>query len=183
LISLKLSIHYGYPDYYINYRKLKISYRTYNWIKDFLTSRTIQVQISETISDKYHIENGTPQGSILSPILFIIMLTDFPTTNDNTIKTSLFADDSAIWKSGTNITYISKKLQIHLKEIIKWTNKWGFKINPSKTNTLVITNRKIPQNIDIFINKHRIETVTHAKFLGLIFDKKTKLVKTYKLHN
>jgi len=153
-------------------RKLNISTRTYNWIKDYLANRTIQVKVSNTTSSKYQIKNGTPQGSIISPILFILMLTDFPKTTDQTLKTSLFADDSAIWKSGRNITYITKKLQVHINKIIKWTNNWGFVINPTKTYTIIFSKRKVPPNLDIFINKQHIQKVPSTKFLGLIFDNK-----------
>lgn len=39
----------------------------FNWIMDFLNGRSIQVKIGSDISSKCVVENGTPQGSAISP--------------------------------------------------------------------------------------------------------------------
>ena len=56
--------------------QMKISGRMCNWIQDFLRNRKFQVRINETFSKTYNIENGTPQGSSISPLLFLIMIND-----------------------------------------------------------------------------------------------------------
>ena len=68
----------------------------YNWIQDFLKNRKFQVRINNTFSKKFNIENGTPQGSNISSLLFLIMFNDinFSNTKDHL---SLFADDIDIW--------------------------------------------------------------------------------------
>jgi len=45
------------------------------YIKQFLTGRTIQVQVGRELSE---IKNGTPQGSVISLLLFLIMINDLP---------------------------------------------------------------------------------------------------------
>lgn len=42
----------------------------FNWVRDFLSERHLQVRIGSEISRKCLVENGTPQGSVISPILF-----------------------------------------------------------------------------------------------------------------
>ena len=88
------------------------------------------------------------------------------------MHTSLYADDSDIWKSGKNISLIKDQIQDRLKEITNWTEKLGLKIYPSKTISIIFT-RKIDNlpNFSRTINKQSITPVNEAKFLGLTFDR------------
>jgi len=47
-------------------------------IRTFLSNRTLQVRIGTCLSLKKRSESGTPRGSVLSPILFSIMIHDLP---------------------------------------------------------------------------------------------------------
>lgn len=47
-----------------------------NWIQDFLKERTIQARVGGVMSKTVETENSTPQGSIISPVLFNIMIND-----------------------------------------------------------------------------------------------------------
>jgi len=53
-----------------------ISGRMFYFIRSFLSIRTFQVRIGSTLSMTKRLENGTPQGSVLSPILFSLMIND-----------------------------------------------------------------------------------------------------------
>ncbi len=48
-------------------------------------------------------ENGIPQGSVCSPILFSIMINDIFDQVEGNIGKSLYADDEALWVRGRNI--------------------------------------------------------------------------------
>lgn len=77
---------------------LGIRGRMFNWIKDFRMKRTIQVQVGGKSSKIVEIENGTPQGSVISPLLLNIMINYIFENNLRGFGLSLFADDGAIWK-------------------------------------------------------------------------------------
>lgn len=155
-------------------KQLKLHGNIYHFIRNFLTDRTLQVRLGTSLSKSYPVINGVPQGSVISPLLFILFANDFPTANVHQIQTSLFADDSAIWKSGRNLAYITTKLQQQLKKITSWCKKWGFKININKTADLTFTKRAYKlQNIPpLFLNHQQLKRTTSAKFLGIIFDNK-----------
>ena len=94
--------------------QLKIGGNMFNWIQDFLKNRKYQVRLNETFSKIYNIENGTPQGSSISPLLFLIMINDIKLSNTK-VHLSLFADDIAIWIETTNLNYGINILQQSLQ--------------------------------------------------------------------
>src|SRR6218665_3846156 len=55
-----------------------IAGKTYNWIANFSSDRTFKVKIGASFYETYPLENGTPQGSVVSPLLFLIIINDIP---------------------------------------------------------------------------------------------------------
>lgn len=82
----------------IKLNKMGVGGRAFNWIKDFLFGRKIQVRIGVDMSNLYMVENSTPQGSVISPLLFIIMINDVFGQGPEDIGRSLFADNGACVK-------------------------------------------------------------------------------------
>src|SRR6267154_3879366 len=120
--------------------KIKISGNMLRWIKNFLSCRTSRVKIGQHYSTNFTSENGTPQGSSLSPILFLIMVNIFPTLSQYT-SNALFADDCTIWRSGKNLRQIQFHLQQDLNIMSEWCKKWDFQINTDKTMGFIFSNK------------------------------------------
>lgn len=64
-----------------------------NYIKNFLQTRSFKVKLNNTNSETFSQENGVPQGSSLSPTLFLIAINDITNCITEPIKFTLFADD------------------------------------------------------------------------------------------
>ena len=63
-------------------------------MSSFITDWEISVKINNETSDKISLNAGTPQGSVLSPLLFLIYVNDIPIDHfSNTVDVSQFADD------------------------------------------------------------------------------------------
>lgn len=156
----------------IKLKNLGINGNMFNFIKDFLTDRKIQVRIGNKLSKEHNLENGTPQGSVISPILFLIMINDLPDQLQG-VEVSLFADDTTIYKSSKNIKVLNKIMQNNLDAINKWSNEWGFKISTEKTVVVLFTNStKLKNKVDLTLNGKNIKVENSVKFLGLIFDQR-----------
>lgn len=151
-------------------RSMGITGRTYRFVRDFLSDRTIQVRVGSILSKCVQMENGCPQGSVLSPMLFLIMMNDYPVDPRNGCKLSLFADDSTIYKSGNYINYTVGHLQKYLNNIYKWCERWGLKISTSKTVCVIFTTKRLLDPPPLTLNGRVIKYEKTAKFLGMVFD-------------
>ncbi|GBM41653.1 RNA-directed DNA polymerase from mobile element jockey [Araneus ventricosus] len=80
--------------------KFKIPNYLIDILINYLRNRTFRVKLNHTLSDIGSIKAGTPQGSILSPLLYTIYTSDFLKTNQ--IMNCFFADDTAILSQGTS---------------------------------------------------------------------------------
>ncbi len=105
--------------------------------------RSIQVKVGDILSSMVNVENGTPQGSVISPILFNIMINDIFDGINRDINKALYADDGVLWKRGRNVTYIVQNIQKAIESIERWSLEWGFKFSISKSCCHFFTLKKI----------------------------------------
>ena len=143
--------------------------RMLNWIRAFLQNRTIQVRVGGAYSETVGIENGTPQGSVISPVLFNVMINDIFQEVGAGFGLSLFADDGAIWRRGRNIKFLIGKVQGALDKVVKWAENWGFKISVEKSKFVTFTNKRNIGSKGLSLYGKAIEKVKEFKFLGVIF--------------
>ena len=96
------------------------------WIHKFLTDRKIQVRVGVEISDPLKLENGCPQGSVLSLILVNVIINTLQESLEKlSVSLSQYADDAAVWRANTNSNLALKQLQKALNAIEAWAIAWG----------------------------------------------------------
>lgn len=141
-------------------------------IHSYLTNRCFQVKVNEEESTKKWSKAGVPQGSVLGPLLYLLYTADVPTTDDTVIAT--FADDTAILAQGRHTAGLAKKINTHLEEIEKWTEKWKIKVNGKKSNGIIFTKRpkKHKPIRSIKFSEEDIPWKTEVKYLGITMDQK-----------
>ena len=152
-------------------KKYGINGKMFSFINSFINDRTFQVRLNATLSSIRTQQNGTPQGSVISSTLFLMMINDIKVASPD-ISLSLYADDSAIYTSGRGTKRMINSLQKSLKLIEEWCEIWGFKLSASKT-TCVVFYRRTKYNTykpKLRINGQEISIKSEVKFLGLNFD-------------
>ncbi|VVC42488.1 Reverse transcriptase domain [Cinara cedri] len=95
-------------DIYRNLNNNKKTLGIFLDLKSYLDNRKQQVRINNTLSDEIIITTGVPQGTVLSPILYIIYVSSLSHLNIHG-KLFSYADDRAILVSGDNWD------EVHLK--------------------------------------------------------------------
>jgi len=152
-----------------------------NYIKNFLQTRTFQVKLSNTTSETFSQENGIPQGSSLSPTLFLIAIDDITNCITEPIKYSLFADDLNIFYRSQQTNTIQTILQESLNNLTKWSSETGFNFSSNKSQSICFT-KKRNQNPPTFkSNKLTVSNKDSIKILGITFDKKLLWIPHLKL--
>ena len=148
---------------------LHLPTRTIRILSSFLTERTLQVFENNLSSNTVSLQAGTPQGSCLSPLIYIISVNDLPTGERHGVSQYQFADDIAARGNAASKMASVKKLQKAVDDIEWWCRKWRVKLNGEKSNLMVIckSDKKCQENLCILLFNDVIRPVSKAKFLGV----------------
>jgi len=69
--------------------------RVVAWAREFLMGRTLRVRVGGQLSEEVRVMSGVPQGSVVSPLLFLAYVNDIWRNTVSTIR--LFADECVIY--------------------------------------------------------------------------------------
>lgn len=153
-------------------------------INGFLSKRKFSVRLGTAYSNSYEIMAGTPQGAILSPFLFNHYVADIPT--GGFIKTSQYADDTAIYATHRDPIKIQNAINMHLQRLSVWFRRWKLRVNAGKTEAIHFVGiksisaalRRKVKNIQFKLDGFTFGGGSGLRYLGMHFDKFFK----YNLH-
>ena len=89
----------------------------------FLADRTINVNCCSNCSEWVTLNAGTSQGSVSSPLLYIIYVNDIPDMSSLSVRLSQFSDDLGIWTHAANVKWGKTNLSKAFKLIEAWCSK------------------------------------------------------------
>ena len=142
--------------------------RIIGWLYSYLHGRSFEVFLEGEYSSSRQITSGVPQGGVLSPLLFNILISDIPKIEG--IQYSEFADDIAIYCSGNEYDVVISKIEMALDKINNWLLRWGQQININKSKCMYFTKKLHSPPRSINLRNQPIEYVEEFKFLGLTLD-------------
>ena len=127
------------------------------------------MEVNNKKSKEFILKEGLPQGSCISPFLFLIFINDIDVELDMETAASLFADDTAEWRRDGKIRGSDRTLmQQEVNKITDWATEWKMSINVDKTKCMVISSSYQDQqwNPQLEANGKAIEPVKTYPFLG-----------------
>lgn len=139
-------------------------------IQQFLLSRRITVRVSGEVSPTYPLSAGVPQGSVLSPTLFTILINDLFASVPDQVRTSLYADDGALWIVHDDLIPALNLMQAALDTVGSWSHTWGLTMSPAKTSALIFTRRHYDSPPSLHLLDASIAYVPRVRFLGVWYD-------------
>ena len=142
------------------------------WFQSYLTDRTQYVNFNGEDSAEHTLKCGVPQGSILGPLFFIIFVNDMFNVS-NVLFNVLYADDTCIYISGSDINALFDVLNIELASLLEWLNANRLTLNVEKTFYMLFHRKRIKtDNLKLIIGQSMLKQTSQCKYLGLIIDNK-----------
>ena len=109
------------------------------WILNFLLSRPQVVKIGDNLSSSVTLSTGTPQGCVLSPMLYSLFTYDCLSCHVRT-KILKFADDTTVIGLITNSDEFEYRDQVN--KLISWCNDNNLELNVNKTKEMIVDFRR-----------------------------------------
>lgn len=104
------------------------------WLHSFLTVRTQVVAVDGHKSEKTAVISGVPQGSVLGPLPFLVLMNDISQTVYKSFLSS-FADDTTL-SHRINSEADIKELQTNINKITEWADVNNMQFNEDKYEML-----------------------------------------------
>ena len=151
-----------------------------DWFRSYLSGRSMSVKCQTSssgkgvTSDQFSVEYGSPQGSCLGPLLFLIFCNDLHRTLE-LCSCILFADDTTLYYTHDNQSYLEWCINHDLLLLSDWFRANKLTLNLNKTVCMYFTKNKVKHclgKLKIKCNDIDIPVVTSAKFLGVWIDDK-----------
>lgn len=139
-------------------------------LNDFLRDRVFRVRVANALSSEKQIQQGLPQGSILSCNLFRIAINGITDNIPADLHYSLYVDDLLIYYEGRNLNTMERKMQLTINRITRWAAEHGYKFSSSKTQAILFNRKGLRTTPSLSIYDQDIRFQNEIKFLGLVFD-------------
>ena len=124
-----------------------------------------------------NLEAGTPQGSVLSPILYLIFMND-ATKDLDLKKASQYADDIGLWATSGTVKEAIASIQLSMDRLEQWCKRWYVTLNPLKSQLIIFTKcfrhkaEMEETNFTVSLFGQNIQLITKVVFLGVTFDQR-----------
>lgn len=116
-------------------RSLGIEGNIVRWAESWLKNRRQRTVLNGCYSDWLEVISGVPQGSVLGPLLFVVIIKDINNCSEQISILLKFADDTKV-ANRVSTADEREQLQSCLDKLVDWANTWCMKFNTEKCKVL-----------------------------------------------
>ena len=144
------------------------------WIYSFLSGRCCSLEVGGSTSEVAP-ECGLPQGSPLSPTLFLVYIDDLlhALQRVRKLRSQGFADDLAVWiagelRSGDTEPTLRRGLQV----VEDWSRRWRIRFSPQKCICVCFRgkNVRVMREFEVRLHDEPLPHSRAVRYLGVWFD-------------
>lgn len=148
---------------------LELPYSLISWTQSFLTDRLLRLSFDGESQEFSPIESGIPQGSPISPILFLIYIRDLFTSVSNFSLS--YMDDLSISASSTSLQKNVRTLSRVIGALFSKGEETAIQFDPAKTELIhFTTSKKATSAVLTLPDQTIIKPKKVVRWLGIHFD-------------
>ena len=135
-------------------------------ICSFTNGRTAQIRINATIGPIFQLQSGVPQGSILSPSLFIFFTHDLPLPHSDLNTDVIFADDvtQVVEYRGNDSEELAVQIEREIVRVNEYEKLWKIKTNAAKFKIISVSKT---QPYPVSVGDNNMQFTNDVNLLGL----------------
>jgi ribonuclease HI/endonuclease/exonuclease/phosphatase (EEP) superfamily protein YafD len=138
-----------------------------SWVGHFLTGRKIQLAFEGQIQPLTDLATGVPQGSPISPILFLLYVRGILATQGYQLS---YMDDFSISITSTSAKKNIRQLEAIASSLFEQAEGQKVQFDPSKTELIHFSRQKQPILEGIQVGGLFFKAKTLVRWLGIFFD-------------
>ena len=147
------------------------------WVDSFCSDRTATIVVNGQASDNLVLpQAGLPQGSPLSPILFLFFNADLVQQKITKLGGSMaFVDDFTAWVTANSVAENRPKIENLIGQTIGWERRSGATLEGEKTVIVHFTrNPQKDDNSPFMVKGQQVIPQQSAKILGVVMDSRLR---------
>ena len=148
--------------------------RFVQWKTAWLTNRIARVQLNGLTGRCHTFKEGLPQGSVLSPLLFVLYINDLLGNFCESTMVSAYADDLALACRGRKKEHIALIMQAEVDKLVSWSQQARLTLNAARCEVAFFSqdNAEAQWRPQITINVVPLSCTPSPTFLGVAYDRR-----------
>lgn len=139
------------------------------WTTSFMSNRSASIRLDGQHSQMRELRCGLPQGSPISPILFLLFVEPLLKLTGNRFG---YADDVCLFARGKTLEDVQRRLQFSLDLSLRWGREHGVTFETSKTELQYFHRKRTYAEPNLSMEQHDVTANDSTRWLGMVFDRK-----------